>query len=577
MKVLKIVLTLVLCGASVFLLSCASSSTSVSQNQTATVKRGNITVDVTAAGNLALSHTEDLAFEIGGTTQEALTVEEVLVAEGDTVKEGQELAKLDTATLKEAVKTAERATQKAEIAVQTAELGVQTAEAGVEEAVKTADATVEAEEEAVKSAEFALEEATNDYYKLTSPYIYTTYRFMLPESVDSIGVAEQRMEEAQEEFQKGLEGEQYSLVDGMDKLSEAQTILAEARTKLAQGLVAGVRPDTIDYWTLRAKQIQMEKAQIALDTANNDLEEVEDTSNLDEANRNLTTAKNNLDKAKIDLAIAQDDLDKANSDLEKAVIVAPFDGFITTVNVAGGDEVTKGTVAVQIADPDKFEADIMVSEMDIMQVKLGGEAQVQVDAMPELTLPAKVTHISPTATVESGVVNYKVKVEVESLEAAIQEQQQAMVDISSGELPEPLKQAIAEGRITQEQAEEMLKQGQQGQGEQQQQTTTTLPEDFQLSEGLTVTVNIIVQEKSDILLVPNGAISTQGGQAYVQVLTSGGTTEERTIQTGISDWQYTEVTEGLSEGEQVVIPQATATPTTTGTGGTFRIPGGLGR
>ena len=121
-----------------------------------------------------------------------------------------------------------------------------------------------------------------------------------------------------------------------------------------------------------------------------------------------------------------------------------------------------GTVAVQIADPAKFEAEIMVSEMDILQVKEGGEARVEVDAMSGLTLPAKVIHISPTATIQSGVVNYKVKVEVASLEEMIQGQQAArqktIESIQQGELPERLKQAIEEGRITQEQAEERMQQ-----------------------------------------------------------------------------------------------------------------------
>jgi len=39
-----------------------------------------------------------------------------------------------------------------------------------------------------------------------------------------------------------------------------------------------------------------------------------------------------------------------------------------------------------------------------------------------------------------------------------------------------------------------------------------------------------------------------------------GVTEERLITIGISNWQYTEVTDGLSEGEQVVVLQGTTTP-----------------
>ena len=204
----------------------------------------------------------------------------------------------------------------------------------------------------------------------------------------------------------------------------------------------------------------------------------------------------------------------------------------------------------------------MVSEMDILQVKLGGEAWVQLDAMSGLTLPAKVTHIAPTATIQSGVVNYKVKVELESLEAVMQERQEAVQKIQQGELPERLQQAIEEGRITREQAEEMIKQGQQGEGGQPGQMPTMIPEDFQLREGLTVTVTIIVEERNDVLLVPNRAITRRGMETYVQV-SKDGVIEERAIKTGISNWQYTEVTDGLSEGEQVVVPETTTTTSTT--------------
>jgi multidrug efflux pump subunit AcrA (membrane-fusion protein) len=226
-----------------------------------------------------------------------------------------------------------------------------------------------------------------------------------------------------------------------------------------------------------------------------------------------------LATAQLDMESAQNALNIAKDRIGKAAITAPFDGFVTTVNVKGGDQVQSGTVAMRLVDPSKFEAEVMVSEMDIFQLKLGGDATVQIDALPELTLPAKVTHISPTATISSGVVNYKVKIEIQPLQAIMQEQQEQM--------------------------------------------STMLPEDIQLREGLSVTVSIIVTQRSGVLLVPNTAITTQRGQAYVQVLTPSGDIEERAIKTGISNWQYTEVTEGLSEGERVIVPQGTTTTPTT--------------
>jgi len=271
-----------------------------------------------------------------------------------------------------------------------------------------------------------------------------------------------------------------------DNLEKARDDLVKAKEYLVWGYGPNVFETGIvpmeDYWTLRAAQLDMESAQVSLDTAN-------------------------------------DNLIQAQEKLEEAVIVAPFAGFITTVNVKGGDEVQRGVVAARLVDPTKFEAELMVNEMDIFQLKLGGDATVQIDAMPTLTLPATVTFISPTATITSGVVNYKVKIELQPLKTVTQEQQGQM--------------------------------------------SSMLSENLQLREGLSVTVSIIVAQRSDVLLVPNTAITTQGGKTYVQVMLLEGVTEEREIQTGISNWQYTEVTGGLSEGEKVVVPEGTTTTTST--------------
>ena len=67
--------------------------------QPATVQRGDITIDITAAGNLALSRTEDLAVDLfygqSGASGTKGTIGEVLVEEGDSVTEGQVLVTID--------------------------------------------------------------------------------------------------------------------------------------------------------------------------------------------------------------------------------------------------------------------------------------------------------------------------------------------------------------------------------------------------------------------------------------------------------------------------------------------------
>jgi len=308
-------------------------------------------------------------------------------------------------------------------------------------------------------------------------------------------------------------------------------------------------------WENAAKEV-VEDAQIAVEDAKVRLDDakiaVEDTKiAVDDAQKALENARKTLDEAR-------------NASPE---VKAPFTGFITRVNVKGGDEVKKGTVAATIADPTKFEADIMVSEMNILQVKLGGAASMQVEAMQGVSLPATVTQIAPSATIQSGVVNYNVKVELTSLQPLTMQRQPATAatgNVSSGAPSKRSGQAFGSGNLTQEQVEEMMKQRQQAPAVQPGQTPTMPTEDLELTEGLTVTVSIITEERNDVLLVPIQAIISRGRETLVQVLKEG-VTEERAVQTVISNWQYAEIISGLSEGEQVIVPQVTTTTPTTPT------------
>ncbi|MDD5510030.1 MAG: HlyD family efflux transporter periplasmic adaptor subunit [Dehalococcoidales bacterium] len=441
-----------------------SEAESIVEEQVFSVQRGDITNDISSAGNLSFLIEEDLAFDIAG------TVEEVLVEVGDSVAEGQVLARLDSSEWEEELREKENNLLQAEINY--------------------------------KNAEIALDEAINPYTE------------------EEIEEAEDELEQAESQLRYDLKhGSENEILQSQEKVYQAQKTLDE--------MEEGGDEDDIEI-----KEMQMRLAEAQLENA---LDEVEDA---------------------------------LNASLE---VIAPFGGFITQVNVSGGDEILKGTVAVEIADPTRFEAELLVSETDIYDIKLGGEASVQVDAMTLPDLPAEVTYISPTATISSGVVNYEVTVEVEALETIRQQQQESMQSrqeemqqaLSSGELPEQLQEAVEQGQMTREQAEEIVKQMQQMEEAGLEQMPTLIPEGLELKEGLNVTVSILIEGASDVLLVPNGAITYNRGEAYVQVVSSEGITEERSIQTGISDWQYTEVTDGLSEGEQVVVLQTAGENTST--------------
>ncbi|MEE8419070.1 MAG: biotin/lipoyl-binding protein [Dehalococcoidales bacterium] len=534
---------LLLAGISILSLSCAPGEDTGSTTETELfeVQRGDLTVDITAVGNLALSLTENLAFEIPG------TVSEVLVEEGDTVEEGQVLASLDTSEQEKRLETLESQLAAAEKQVTTKQRDIPQAEINL------------------ANAEIALEETNTTY----SADDYKVALADLDEAARNLADTVRKMDR----YPTGTPG----YIAYQDIVRQAQARLTTAENKY-ESMISGFDTKEVDIKRLQLEIAigKLEDAQVAVEDAGTAVRDAE---------AELREVKN-----------------------ENLIITAPFSGFISSVNVKGGDVVKKGTIALELADPTRFEADIFINEMDIFQIRTGGPASIQVDAAQGITLAARVTHISPTATIQQGVVTYKVRVEIQSMDpemmTQLQERRRSILpDLATGELPDRLQQAVDAGRITEEQAEQMMERIASGdipsppeggefggapggfsgrgdfgdfpggtpgesQGGQRGFTPSMMTSDFQLREGLSVTVSIVVDERAGVLLVPNTAITSQAGQNYIQVISSEGTAEPRVIETGISDWQYTEVISGVSEGEEVVITRNSApTSTTTGPSG----------
>jgi multidrug efflux pump subunit AcrA (membrane-fusion protein) len=594
---------LVICLAGVFLGCSGDSEETAEASSTFTVMTGDLSLDISAAGNLDLSHTEDLTADL---FYQQGTITEVLTVEGDTVEEGQVLVKIDADEWQEELSALEDALEPSQRQVETKERALTDAERQVtnlEQALVTARRNITSREIQVREAEINLEaaeyalESMNEVQEIQEDIDYNE---SLLDFID-LKIAECHSPSADPADYTYWSSEQQRVEQVLEKLiQEKNAILSGNSLNIS---------DTVALEVVR-KQLAIEKAQVSLEEARDALDQA--NLGVEDAEDALEDAGIDVEYAQQDLADAQENVQEANQALEEALdmspeITAPFDGFVTRINVSGGDTVVKGTVIVQVADPDKFKADILVSEMDIFQVDVGTTATIQVDALSNMVFPATVTDIAPTATIQSGVVNYAVTVELDSLESITAGPQQMFGDLEEGELPGMLQQAVESGRMTQEEAEERWEQmqsgdfsppegmempegmeipegfsfdgfsdgGQQSEGQLPSLTVT----DFQLRQGLTVTVSIIISEATDVIIVPNGAVSSEGGQYYVEVVSASGETEKRAVQIGISDWQYTEITDGLSEGEQVVVPEGTSTSGTQdqfqGQGGAIMFRGGF--
>jgi macrolide-specific efflux system membrane fusion protein len=91
--------------------------------------------------------------------------------------------------------------------------------------------------------------------------------------------------------------------------------------------------------------------------------------------------------------------------------------------------------------------------------------------------------------------------------------------------------------------------------------TVTLLLDKKLEEikpGMTGNVDVIINQKQNVLRLPVTAINPRNGRATVDVLKDDGTLESRQVTTGLKGDDDVEITSGLAEGEKVVITTGAA-------------------
>jgi HlyD family secretion protein len=216
---------------------------------------------------------------------------------------------------------------------------------------------------------------------------------------------------------------------------------------------------------------------------------------------------------------AEQALAEAQDALEMEMIVAPFAGVVASVSVEERDIIPTPSVSqvsiIRLIDMSSMELVVELDEVDIPGVSLGQRAVISVDALPDMLLEGRVVSISPVPKVEAGVVSYLVKIGFD------------------------------------------------------------VPEDSGLRGGMSATVDIVLSDRSNVLLVPDRAIEygSQSGPLVRVLVTSEPEgvreIEERSVVIGLSDGFQTEIISGLWEGEVVVIEVPTPSDTPSGPGFLF--------
>ncbi|MBI4301214.1 MAG: efflux RND transporter periplasmic adaptor subunit [Chloroflexi bacterium] len=332
--------------------------------QLATVQRGTLANTVSASGSIAMPRQAKLTFDGGG------LVSDIRVKVGDTVKEGQILAQVDTSSL--------------ELAATQAKASVSTAQINLDKAQNPYTASDIADAEAaVRNAQVALESARrNVIITHNSP------------TVDK---------------------------DVRDREYEVNWYEANYGSKLVLYQQGKISKDELDqaYSNLLTAKANLEtarqKAADALAKAQNDVAKAQDSlrkAEEDLAKKQAGPDPQDVELKRIQLLSAQASLDQAIERLQQATLKAPFSGLVASVGANAGDRVGASTVVVQLVDPTAVEVQAAIDEIDLAKVKTGQRVSLILDALQNRSLEGTVTTITPVAVRQSGVVSYGITIKV---------------------------------------------------------------------------------------------------------------------------------------------------------------------
>lgn len=293
---------------------------------------------------------------------------------------------------------------------------------------------------------------------------------------------------------------QVALSQAQAARSQAEATLAQAQASLsqAQATLAQAKPalDEAEYNLdqLRRRHVSYELQRIAklqIKAAESQVEAAK--LQVEATELQVEAAELQLEAAELQLEAAEQAVAEAEKQLDEASLIALFDGIVVSVDADEGDTVSTATTIVHLIDLTSMELRAGVDEIDIPSVKPNQRVIIEVDALPDLQLEGMVTLICPLPTVEAGLVIYDVTISFD------------------------------------------------------------VPEGCDLKVGMSATADIIINERSHVLLVPNRAIKQDNqGNPIVKVML-GEQIREKSVVIGISDGYQTEIVSGLSEGETVVI------------------------
>ncbi len=365
-----------------------------------------------------------------------------------------------------------------------------------------------------------------DTYVTNGSLAELTYNKELQDLQDKVDEAADTLEEKQNQVNENLE----KLVELQEELTSAKKDLKDAEAAVSEN--HDNRYNDPYYYTVYLSTRDM--AQTIVDEIEEDIESLTDenetllteigeaTRSWNEACRNLESEKltaqqtletdqyyasvssewysiqttsldNEKQSAYASYESAVKKLDEFNSYIVGNDVIAEYSGVVTEVPLEERDGVTRNTSLVTLYDASDVTMEITVSEDDYKAIDQDGEVNITYTAYPDVVYNGVISEVSDAAyDSSSGEVYYTITVTVQG-------------DVSG------------------------------------------------LYEGMTGDVTCVTKETKEVTYVSNRAIFRDGTRSYVKVRDENGNIVEKDVTTGFSDGVNVEITEGLSQGDTVLI------------------------
>lgn len=571
----KRILLLVVIAAPVLALARFLTYVAPAQYLTEKVQRGDLVQSVEVVATVISEKDLELKFPVSG------IVDELLVADGDVVVAGQELAKLRSGSLKAAVTAAqarlttayaelralEEGARPEDIAIAEAELRnkqsslelarskYDTAVASLEKAnsklqslqaeadtalvgqlssawsafskdlslAKTAISVIEDVYADVTLQNILVQEQPAEYAEMNAERkrVFATVNSVIAQYVhtpDDYHVVISALQQAQSAISSAAMVVQHAYdfiakqeALGLFSYSKKESLkgtLAVQKTYVENALVdsttilQSLQDKVASYETrITTEEANLVSARGSRDQALNDISTYQTAVQISQAQLDLNKAgsrQTDIDGAKGRVQSARADLQKAQADYDDTILKAPIDGTITKVNLKEGEftpgQFSETVPAITILGVSPYRIEVFTSEIDIPKIKYGQTGSLLLDAYAERPFVVTVSEIDPAATVIDGVPKYRVKLD-------FVEDNDALFKI-----------------------------------------------------GMTGDLDIITNTKEDVLYISGRAvIKNDAGQKIVRILQDNDAIDQRPVSTGMETVTDIEITDGIKEGETVIV------------------------